>query len=1774
MDIKSSADGKCLVFNLSGSQRRTAWHVANTASSRAKSLIAKLSADAQFETDLLTEVKVILTDPNYEFECNALLSSIHTRDSIIEDDVDDFSNEEDQSDVLVLFGSPASLFQIFLSISSLQKYLLDLMLECIGKESTYSASLLAQLLRPVGIKSFFTNFSTIEDTANRLIELIGVVNEHLIKSHILQALPELMASPVEESRQEFSSLAIGGIIQKIIDLLDGVLLSTSEDPENHMLFTEIIECVNHFPLEGSALHRLKSACKDVILHSVGTPSHQKCTVAIIRSLFASELTKSFSSEEICEFITILRNRMQLSKIMLESEQIFTLYVETINMIFRSDNQLKSEWLCYLHRGYSKSGTDNSNIMDDFLILLLAYDSELSIECRSDPTSLSKRKEVLVIMKTFKLVAERLVKLELCESLSKYTAAFKQKELYSPLLTLTNHLITNNQSSSSNRFACLVYSSVFELATIGRAQAECVMRDLCKNIRSFYTAEVSVFTKKRTLNSARACLNILLQLSIKYTNSISAYFDILIGLLDEIAKKAEGSLPDIEDIRKLFLVLVNIAFGRSGAVYVQDDLLIRIRRLLLDSSNKLKVCGLIGAVTLLEIYCRREKRSTSMPPINSTPLSQAEILECSQSSVLSRQILSQLSQGTAGSENTTSRSSHSHSHLSLKGPGTSLADDSQEINIPMDSADLDSITGPFGAFVPTPSRFLLQLVGLVENAVRRGSLLSTQFKTFWLDELAAMFVRLELDFRKSESSKLEVKKFIEWMGSRVMREFQEEFVVDYTPNYDGNCISQLGLNDADICEIALKVGPTLDRALNIDDKPPLSTITRNRLANRRMSRPLVRLSPSPALIPSQLRLLAVVESFKSNRSLDAISALLGCPFVLPSVPLSDLSPTHILIVTNCCTESVNTFARGILLSPSKSTPNAMPRRHPLTSTLTCRLIQIASLRLCLHALLLQRIKNAAVTAAKMPLPSPIYEDFDIMTFDPAFVRALPGRQACVKRLVLFTPSSGKKGTSSKCGQKRKPRRAKGGRAAKRLCTEKSLFGGTDGGGEDIAVDDEDTNDGIGAGDGVESTTLVEVDATVAAEQTMTVDKMAGASSGGKCTVLVHDPLLTCLTPCFRELGLPSILLGLTSPFQPPEKFQWTGESTLIESSLPEAMNSVYDISGVKHFGKDKSPDTPLDWLTVSYLLNELKLKMDHLCGVDLKSSAGWYSFERFDSMSSQLRQSYLLAIVPCLAKIIIKLTCHFKDKLKDEVDSSLPETFNLGLHSSLRLLADCLSTAIYCLVGLTMGFLPSVSSIRSPDILLSKTSSLQLDFASLSRLRCLANCLDDPDRHARLSNEVKEFPPVCMLEEDVLGLTMRNSQSEKEDEKPDADHILRVIQWLVDFSPSGLPHSPCAFVHSCFVLSLTRYLNNSIPAEKSAIYEHKDLVNYTNALLNVAWEATAVWQGNSHKDCLGTLLAFQLHSPFFGPSMNPLADTLDLLINLSKHHLRYLLKKDGSGESRTIVDEEDEVSDEDGGKTRLVYKGLTTQSIGMYARKVLEAFCSCVRRLAKQTAVSGSARCEDLLVHWSASVEVLICIIEAAKGDSPSRAFLDLLPCLMRAGRVFLENLLRGAMSFLNALFRTHGSSVLKFLRNVQHVTRFLHRTCVHAKARQEARLTPLIPQTRKCLEAFVYSVKLLLSQNHCADAFWLGNLKNRDLDGQEIYDTDIDDVVISARGSTESAAPSQIALNEDGFSIDGPPASTLEMESELVEETSDEELKEEEEEEEDEEEEAEDDIDE
>lgn len=44
----------------------------------------------------------------------------------------------------------------------------------------------------------------------------------------------------------------------------------------------------------------------------------------------------------------------------------------------------------------------------------------------------------------------------------------------------------------------------------------------------------------------------------------------------------------------------------------------------------------------------------------------------------------------------------------------------------------------------------------------------------------------------------------------------------------------------------------------------------------------------------------------------------------------------------------------------------------------------------------------------------------------------------------------------------------------------------------------------------------------------------------------------------------------------------------------------------------------------------------------------------------------------------------------------------------------------------------------------------------------------------------------------------------------------------------------------------------------------------------------------------------------------------------------------------------------------------------------------------------------------------------------------------------------------------------------------------------------LVPAMRSTLEALIYRVKAALVANNCSSAFWMGNLRNKNIHGEEI----------------------------------------------------------------------------
>ncbi|KAK3101624.1 hypothetical protein FSP39_004973 [Pinctada imbricata] len=177
-----------------------------------------------------------------------------------------------------------------------------------------------------------------------------------------------------------------------------------------------------------------------------------------------------------------------------------------------------------------------------------------------------------------------------------------------------------------------------------------------------------------------------------------------------------------------------------------------------------------------------------------------------------------------------------------------------------------------------------------------------------------------------------------------------------------------------------------------------------------------------------------------------------------------------------------------------------------------------------------------------------------------------------------------------------------------------------------------------------------------------------------------------------------------------------------------------------------------------------------------------------------------------------------------------------------------------------------------------------------------------------------------------------------------------------------------------------------------------------------------------------------------------------------------------------------------------YPTLTRSSFPLFYRALFIELVDCVKGINPCKPSDTSEERLDKLLKWNQAVRILHILINLIKAfDARSN-----LGSSLKYGRQFIEIFLRQGMPLLDQMFRGHRDDVQGLLKNLQLSTRNLHHMCGHSKIVKDIALTNQVPLLKKCLEAFVYRVKAMLTLNKCLEAFWLGNLKNKDLRGEEI----------------------------------------------------------------------------
>ncbi|XP_066207881.1 Fanconi anemia group D2 protein isoform X4 [Saccopteryx leptura] len=174
--------------------------------------------------------------------------------------------------------------------------------------------------------------------------------------------------------------------------------------------------------------------------------------------------------------------------------------------------------------------------------------------------------------------------------------------------------------------------------------------------------------------------------------------------------------------------------------------------------------------------------------------------------------------------------------------------------------------------------------------------------------------------------------------------------------------------------------------------------------------------------------------------------------------------------------------------------------------------------------------------------------------------------------------------------------------------------------------------------------------------------------------------------------------------------------------------------------------------------------------------------------------------------------------------------------------------------------------------------------------------------------------------------------------------------------------------------------------------------------------------------------------------------------------------------------------------------LTRHTFVIFFRVMMAELGKTVKGLQAGTASDSQQVHEEKLLYWNMAVRDFSILINLIKVFD-SRPVLH--ACL-KYGRLFVEVFLKQCMPLLDFSFRKHREDVLSLLETFQLNTRLLHHLCGHSKIHQDMKLTQHVPLLKKTLELLVCRVKAMLILNNCREAFWLGNLKNRDLQGEEI----------------------------------------------------------------------------
>ena len=181
--------------------------------------------------------------------------------------------------------------------------------------------------------------------------------------------------------------------------------------------------------------------------------------------------------------------------------------------------------------------------------------------------------------------------------------------------------------------------------------------------------------------------------------------------------------------------------------------------------------------------------------------------------------------------------------------------------------------------------------------------------------------------------------------------------------------------------------------------------------------------------------------------------------------------------------------------------------------------------------------------------------------------------------------------------------------------------------------------------------------------------------------------------------------------------------------------------------------------------------------------------------------------------------------------------------------------------------------------------------------------------------------------------------------------------------------------------------------------------------------------------------------------------------------------------------------------------LTKTSMRIYYKSLLSNVNHHFKALlSKSKSVTAADTVRRIILKSQKAVDSMKKLMNITK--SATRNLNALVYSALKSGQQFVEFFIKFLPFIETRLSSAYRAALLGMIKNVQTVTRQMQYLCNHGKMVKSHLLAKLVPGVKKTLEEFLFQMKCALERTGQIDAFWVGHLKQKNIDGSAIVDVE------------------------------------------------------------------------